>query len=82
MYVLCVSLIDVLTHSNTCNLSLHKEKFEPALMEHNYFQLMQYIQLWAIFECTLINLLCMFLHPMVLVLGPCCKVTWVPELSI
>ena len=44
MYVLCVSLIDVHTHSSICNLSLHKEKFEPASMEHNYFQLMQYIQ--------------------------------------
>ena len=53
MYVLCISL-DVHTHSSTCNLSLHKEKFEPVSMEHNYFQLMQYIQFQAIFECTLI----------------------------
>ena len=82
MYVLCVSLIDVHTHSSTCNLSLHEEKFEPASMEHNYFQSMQYIKFWAIFECTLIYLLCMFLHLVVLVLFPCCKVTWVPELSI
>ena len=37
MYVLCLSLVDVHTHSSTCNLSLHKEKFEPASMEHNYF---------------------------------------------
>ena len=82
MYVLCISLIDVHTHSSTCNLSLHKEKFEPASMEHNYFQLMQYIQFQAIFEYTLIYLLCMFLHLMVLILCPRCKVTWVPELSI
>ena len=54
MYVLCVSLIDVHTHSSTCNLSLHKEKFEPVSLEHNYFQLMQCIWFQAIFECTLI----------------------------
>ena len=54
MYVLCISLIDVHTHSSTCNLSLHEEKFEPASMEHNHFWLMQYIQFCAIFECTLI----------------------------
>ena len=75
-----VSLIDVHTDSSTCNLSLHKENFEPGSMEHN--QLMQYIQFWTIFECTLICLLCMFLHLMVLVLCPCCKVTLIPELSI
>ena len=82
VYVLCISLIDVHTHSSICNLSLHKEKFEPASMEYNYFQLMQYIQFWAIFECTLIYLLCVFLHLMELILCPHCKVTWVPELSI
>ena len=52
MYVLYISLIDVHTHCSTCNLSLHKEKFEPASMEHNYFWLMQCIQFWVIFECT------------------------------
>ena len=82
MYVLYVSLIDVHTHSSTCNLSLHKEKFKPASMEHNYFQLMQCIQFWEIFECTLILHLCTFLHPMVWVLCLHYKVTWVPELSI
>ena len=81
MYVLCVSLIDMHTHSSTCNLSLHKEKFEPVSMEHNYFQLMQYIQFWAIFECTLIYLLCMFPHLVELVLCLRCKVTLVPELQ-
>ena len=55
MYVLYISLIDVHTHSSTCNLSLHKEKFEPASMEHNYFQLMQCVRLRAIFECTLMG---------------------------
>ena len=82
MYVLCVSLIDVHTNSSTRNLSLHKEKFEPASMEHNYFQSMQYIQFQAIFECTFIYLSCMFLHLVVLVLCPHCKVTCVPKLSI
>ena len=82
MYVLYFSLIDVHTHSSTCNLSLHKEKFEPASMEHNYFQLMQYIQYQAIFECTLILYLCTFLHPMVWALCLHCKGTWVRELSI
>ena len=82
MYVLYVSLIDVHTHSSTCNLSLHKEKLEPASMGHISFQVMQYIQFWAIFECTLILHLCMFLHPMVRVLCPHYNATWVPELSI
>ena len=82
MNVLYISLIDVHTHSSTCNISLHKEKFEPASMEHNYFQLMQCILFWAIFECTLILHLCRSLHPMVQVLCPHYKVTWVPELSI
>ena len=54
MYVLYIYLIDVHTHSSTCDLSLHKEKFESASIEHNYFWLMQCIQFWAIFECTLI----------------------------
>ena len=35
MYVQFISLIGVHTHSSTCNLSLHKEKFEPASVEHN-----------------------------------------------
>ena len=82
MYVLCVSLIGVHTHSSTCNLSLQKEKFEPASMEHNWFQLMHCIKFQALFECTLILNLCKFLHLMVQVLSPHCKVTWVPELSI
>ena len=51
-------------------------------MEHNFIQLMQFIQFWAIFECTLILHLCTFLHQMVLVLRLHYKVTWVPELSI
>ena len=82
MYVLYISLIDVHTHSSTCNLSLHKEKFEPASMEHNYFQLMQCIQFQEISECTLILHLFIFLHPMVWVLCLHYKVTWVSELSI
>ena len=88
MYVLCISLINRCTYSQRLTSQYrmmqmaHKEKFEPASMEHNYFQLMQYIQFQIIFECTLIYLLCMFLHPMVVILCPCSKVTWVPELSI
>ena len=82
MYVMYISFIDVYTHSSTCNLSLHKEKFEPVSVEHNYFWLMQCIQFWAIFECTLILHLCTFLHPTVQVLCLHYKVTWVPELSI
>ena len=35
IYILCISLKGVHTHSSTCNLSLHKEKFDPASMEHN-----------------------------------------------
>ena len=35
MYVQYISLANVHTHSGTCNLSLHKEKFELELMEHN-----------------------------------------------
>ena len=54
MYVLWISLIDAHTHSSTCNLSLHKEKFEPASIEHNYFWLMQCLWFQSIFECTLI----------------------------
>ena len=82
MYILYVSLKDVLTHSSICNLSLHKDKFEPVSVEHSYFQLMQCIQFQAIFECTLILHLCTFLNPMVQVLCLHYKVTWVPELSI
>ena len=82
IYVLYISLIDVHTHRSTSNLSLHKEKFEPASMEHNYFWLMQCIQFWVIFECSLILHLCMFLHPMVLVLCLHYKVPWVLEFSI
>ena len=75
MYVLYVPLIDVHTQIKTCNLSLHKEKFEPPSMEHNYFWLMLCIQSWAIFECTLILHLRTFLHPMVRVLCLHYKVT-------
>ena len=53
MYVLCISSIDVHTHSSTCKLSLHKEKFEPASMEHNYFQLMQYIKVTWVPELSI-----------------------------